>query len=214
MVYIYGLTDPNGSIKYIGKSGNPRVRYDQHLADHADTPKTRWIRELLSNGYKPGLIILEKVDPQQAYFTETWWIVLGRSRGWALTNVGLPTRHSPNFGDLFAQQLKEEFDQFRLEHDLVLFISRGQIQRLAYVLRLGVAVFIAVAYGWSIYFFQMSFLGSWESALFYGFAACGITCYTNFFWAVREVESSPKLWVTCVLLLLPITFSFAKWLIH
>lgn len=214
IVYIYGLTDPNGSIKYVGQSVNPQLRYVQHLADSADTPKTRWIRELLSNGYKPGLIILEKVEPQQADFTEKWWIVLGRNCGWELTNVGSPTRNNPNFGDLFTQQLKEEFDQFRLEHDLVLFISRAQMQRCILALRLGLAAIIAVAYGGSVYFFEMSFSGSWRSALFHGFTACMITCYTNFFWAVREFEPSPKLWVMCVLLLLPITFSFAKWLIH
>lgn len=214
IVYIYGLTDPNGNIKYVGQSVNPQLRYMQHLVDSTDTPKTRWIRALLNNGHKPGLVILEKVEPQQAHFTETWWIVLGRNRGWELTNVGLPTRSSPNFGDLFAQQLKEEFEQFRLDHDPVLFISRGQMQRCAYALRLGLAAFIAVAHGWSIYFFEMRLSGSWRSALFYGFTACVITCYTNFFWAVREVKSSPKLWVMCVLLLLPITFSFVKWLIR
>ena len=214
IVYIYGLTDPNGSIKYVGQSVNPQLRYAQHLVDSADTPKTRWIRELLSNGYKPGLIILEKVEPQQADFTEKWWIVLGRNRGWELTNVGFPTRNNPDFGDLFTQQLKEEFEQFRIDHDPVLFISRGQIHRFAVVLRLGLAASIAVAYGWSVYLFEMSLSGSWGSALFYGFTACVITCYTNFFWAVRDFKSSPKLWVTCVLLLLPITFSYVTWLIR
>lgn len=214
IVYIYGLTDFNGDIRYIGQSVNPRLRYMQHLVDSADTPKTRWIRELLSKGYKPGLVILEKVELQQANFTETWWIALGRKRGWELTNVSYPTRNNPDFGDLFRQQLKEEFEQFRLNHDPVLFISRAQMQRCVYALRLGLAASIAVAHGWSIYFFEMSFSGSWGSALFHGFTACMITCYTSFFWAVSKFDSSPKLWVMCVLLLLPITFSFVNWLIR
>lgn len=59
--YIYHLRDPrDGSVRYVGKSTNPRARLRQHLKDaqaRAVTDKQQWLRQLAALKLQPTLII-------------------------------------------------------------------------------------------------------------------------------------------------------------
>lgn len=91
MTYIYGLKDPNTSeIRYIGKSDNPKARFQNHMAlSRADVNrhKKHWIAGLIANKQRPQLVILEKVSDKQWEDRERWWIQYGRAEGWPLTNL-------------------------------------------------------------------------------------------------------------------------------
>lgn len=62
-VYIYGLTDPDGCIRYVGKSSNPRARIASHCSPTAARNVYAWTRWLAATGAKPGLVILHTVLP-------------------------------------------------------------------------------------------------------------------------------------------------------
>ena len=84
---IYALTDPDGSVRYIGKAKNARARLKGHMLDakRRNTPVYCWIRKLAANGHAPGLVVLEScVDWQEA---EKRLISLYRSNGCRLLNV-------------------------------------------------------------------------------------------------------------------------------
>jgi len=59
---IYHLIDPaSGSVKYIGKSTNPKARLKAHIAESRErqnTAKKAWINRLLQSGSAPLLIIV------------------------------------------------------------------------------------------------------------------------------------------------------------
>lgn len=86
--YIYGLTDPRtGSVRYIGKSIDPVVRFRNHIwaarSGYEDTHKARWIRKLLDEGQIPGIVVLaDTVDGWQEL--ERSYIAQRRSK---LTNT-------------------------------------------------------------------------------------------------------------------------------
>ena len=75
-VTIYALTDPTTrQVMYIGAtSKTAKERLDQHVrsARHKQgNPRTKWIAGLLSNGLRPGLVVIEvDADPKR----ETFWI--------------------------------------------------------------------------------------------------------------------------------------------
>lgn len=75
--YIYGLTDPTNTIRYIGQSINPRKRFCQHIVEsrysYSTSPVYQWIRTLTAISLRPGLIILgrylvEDIVHQEARF--------------------------------------------------------------------------------------------------------------------------------------------------
>ncbi len=189
-VYIYALMDPDGHIGYIGQSVNPWMRYDQHMCETADTQKGKWIRSLKDRGAKPGLAILQKTDKSDANYVEKWWIILGRSRGWQLSNMGQPTRKNPNFSELFAQQLKDDFDNFKIEHDPVIFISRRHIQRMATTLHVMLGVLIGIFLGWHTYLLEASIGSNQIAAVCYGLVVFLVMSHANFLWATGEFKKN------------------------
>jgi group I intron endonuclease len=88
MVYVYFLQDPTVINKgYIGVSKTPNKRYKKHLLDRANTPKCTWIRNLLSDGKKPCLLILDSFENHQdAFVAETELIKVYRQNGYILKN--------------------------------------------------------------------------------------------------------------------------------
>jgi predicted GIY-YIG superfamily endonuclease len=86
-VFIYALKDPNGHIRYVGKTINPRQRMIRHLSTWGNTThKGFWIRKLLQEGLKPTMVILERVTNEKWRQAETRWIRRLRRAGFDLTN--------------------------------------------------------------------------------------------------------------------------------
>lgn len=88
---IYGLVDPRtNDIRYIGKADNPSKRLIRHVWDAQRgtvTHKCSWLRQLLSEGLMPNLIVLEIVPIDDWPIAESRWIKTGRRNGWPLTNL-------------------------------------------------------------------------------------------------------------------------------
>jgi hypothetical protein len=85
---IYALKDPDtDEIRYIGRSKNIGSRYRGHIAGCKTSalPSGVWIAELLKNGKKPALELLqEHCNPIQV---EEQWISWGRKQGFNLLNI-------------------------------------------------------------------------------------------------------------------------------
>lgn len=60
--YIYALTEPDGTIRYIGRSTNPQRRLRGHMRSKALPEVHAWLRALLDSGQRPGLLILETIE--------------------------------------------------------------------------------------------------------------------------------------------------------
>jgi len=90
--YIYALLCPQGEIRYIGKTVNPRHRLSSHISA-AKAARTKhyasnWIRSLLASGERPALEIVCEVpegDPWQPY--EIRLIAEFKADGHRLTNA-------------------------------------------------------------------------------------------------------------------------------
>ncbi len=63
-VFIYGLCEPSGLIRYVGRSDRPKLRFRAHCK-RGTRPVKQWVSELRSRGQKPGLVILYEVPPGQ-----------------------------------------------------------------------------------------------------------------------------------------------------
>ena len=67
--YIYSLVDPiTDEVKYIGKTKNPKKRFNAHLSEckiHFWTKKNKWLLSLLNDNFKPKMIILEETTEEK-----------------------------------------------------------------------------------------------------------------------------------------------------
>ena len=86
---IYVLTEPDGEIRYIGKtSASLKHRLCGHISKarfRATTHKDRWICSVLKKGFLPQVQLLNEVEGD-GNREEIAWIAYGRSKGWKLTN--------------------------------------------------------------------------------------------------------------------------------
>ncbi len=89
--FIYALTDPDGSVRYVGQTSQGMRRPRQHLYRSRDLSRRdhrgAWIRSLTSVGAMYGVEVLELfADRAWLNFAEARWIAHGRNQGWRLTN--------------------------------------------------------------------------------------------------------------------------------
>jgi hypothetical protein len=87
--YIYILIDPRDeSVRYVGKSNNPKKRYPQHIneAKLKNNKKANWLKSLSSKSLLPELVIIDEVDRANWQFWEQHYISLFKSWGFRLTN--------------------------------------------------------------------------------------------------------------------------------
>jgi hypothetical protein len=89
ITYIYALSDPDtNNIRYIGKSDNPRKRYQNHLVPsrEANYHKEVWVKSLRKKDRKPIMSIVCSVDRNEWEDAEKYFIWLFRELGFDLTN--------------------------------------------------------------------------------------------------------------------------------
>lgn len=87
---IYGLCEPDGRVRYVGKTiGTPERRLTYHLA-HAKKgstlPSARWLRKKQAAGIRPTILVLETVGADWAE-REQHWIAFYRSTTPDLLNI-------------------------------------------------------------------------------------------------------------------------------
>ena len=90
---IYGLIDPRSNqIRYVGCTiQRVRDRLTQHIvtARKSNTGRSKWLNELEGLRLRPGITILEKVDPEHGHKREKFWTTKLIGEGADLTNEGI-----------------------------------------------------------------------------------------------------------------------------
>lgn len=84
---VYTLTDPrDGSVRYVGCTGNPRTRYNSHVSrtNTRNRKRTKWVKELRRHGLSPVLTTLYWTDDPEV---ETHTIQKFRAAGHPLLNI-------------------------------------------------------------------------------------------------------------------------------
>jgi len=89
--YIYSLSFPEGNIRYIGKSDEPKKRLRSHIYEAKrnkwNSYKNNWIRQLLAEGNKPIVNIIEEVDDEKWAESEIYWIAQFKVWNFDLVNI-------------------------------------------------------------------------------------------------------------------------------
>lgn len=88
IVYIYGLAHPDtGVIHYVGKSEDLKARMYQHFrTKNKKDAKSKWIAELVAQGKKPQMIVIEECTPDTWQDAERRWIAHYRAVNTAMVN--------------------------------------------------------------------------------------------------------------------------------
>lgn len=91
--FVYALVDPRDQFErfvYVGKTGWPKIRLEQHIADmdKCNPQKTYWMNRLAKEGVKPKMIILEQVKEENWKERERAWIKSSRFRLVNMTEGG------------------------------------------------------------------------------------------------------------------------------
>jgi hypothetical protein len=90
ITFIYALLDPRDeAVRYVGKTKRALpVRLSAHLNDcrKARHRRARWLRELVAEGLKPRMILLEEVAASAWEEAERRWIAHFKDEGADLTN--------------------------------------------------------------------------------------------------------------------------------
>lgn len=88
--WIYALADPlSGEVVYVGRSGNPAYRYEEHLLSTENVATSRWISGLARRGLLPLMVPLETLPAatfRSAIDKEREWIRNFRDLGYVLLN--------------------------------------------------------------------------------------------------------------------------------
>lgn len=86
-VYIYALLEPETKeVRYIGKSVNPKKRFDNHLNIKRKQHCSCWIQSLKIKELKPIFSIIEETDKENWIKREQYWIAFYKNLGAKLTN--------------------------------------------------------------------------------------------------------------------------------
>ncbi|HSG61609.1 MAG TPA: GIY-YIG nuclease family protein [Pseudomonadales bacterium] len=182
-VYIYGLMDERDRIRYIGQTINPAQRLAQHLEERVNTPKSLWVQSMIQAGNTLRMVILSESDTRNANYEEKWWITLGARHSWQLTNMANPSKKSVSFHGMFTDAMRDEFDQFMIEHDPVMMITRKHVRSVAVIVKLLVGLALGGSLGYIAYVSEYNIANEGSIAFFYAFVSFLFPAYFGFLWA-------------------------------
>lgn len=100
--FIYLLRDPrDGKPKYVGKSVNVEKRFRDHIAQikhcsQYNVNLSRWLKSLISSGFKPILQILEICSGDSWKERERYWISEFKKQHKCLLNIDKGGRSKPS----------------------------------------------------------------------------------------------------------------------
>lgn len=190
MIHIYGLIDPRThGICYVGQSIDYLQRFKQHLLDNNDTPKTRWLAELKAAGMTPHIVILDKATTkQEANYKENWWIVFARRQKWRSVNATHPGEWRADFGQLFSEQLRQEYSAFMVairEQKPLVMITRSQFHVFLVLLKIIVAVTLGIVLGIGGWHLQYAARHDIMQSTWFG-ATLGLASFTMSYMAMSQ----------------------------
>ena len=87
--FIYCLKDPRDlSVKYVGKSNNPKKRLREHIYESKNkkTKRERWISKLIKLNLLPILEVLKEIDKGDSIIWEPFYIKKFKQEGFDLVN--------------------------------------------------------------------------------------------------------------------------------
>lgn len=88
--HLYTLTDPRGDIRYVGATTDVSSRVARHIVDSRDPKRNSirdvWVRELLTEGLRPILNIIDTANSETWQEKEMYYISLYRAMGCDLVN--------------------------------------------------------------------------------------------------------------------------------
>lgn len=116
LTYIYSLSDENGDIRYIGKTGNIKRRLKDHITESKSnyTHKNNWISSLLKKNIIPNIEIIDEVPDIEWEYWEIHYISLFKSWGYKLTNKTIGGNgtgsgpSNPNYGKKLTEEHKRK----------------------------------------------------------------------------------------------------------
>lgn len=85
--FIYTISDELGTIRYIGKSNNPKNRLYSHLQEKANLHKYNWLRLIVKRGFFPIVEIIDEVPVENWEIYEIYWISQFKAWGFNLLNL-------------------------------------------------------------------------------------------------------------------------------
>lgn len=89
--FIYTLSDPNGNIRYIGKTNCLRKRLYAHIIEarskKSKSHKNNWLISLLNQNLNPIIDIIDEVPIDEWQFWEKYWISQIKQWGFNLVNL-------------------------------------------------------------------------------------------------------------------------------
>lgn len=136
VTYIYGLCDPRtGSIRYVGKSNNPKQRLQQQICrakNHPTTHLDSWIRGLDEVNIEPDQIILDTVSMLDWKAAEAAWMAEMILLGNDLVNLAAGGE-GPTFGheQSDAEKVKRSISMKKRYEDPAERIKTGNATRKA-----------------------------------------------------------------------------------
>lgn len=109
---IYALTDPDGAVRYIGKSVNGLVRARKHFQPaqmRRKCHRNSWLQSLQAQGKHAGVEVLERfADASDLNDAERYWIAQGTGLEWRLTNhTKGGDGNAFAFGNKYAQGIRK-----------------------------------------------------------------------------------------------------------
>lgn len=98
-VYIYTLSNPiDNTVVYVGKSINPRVRYNTYIKQAKGNKRKNliinWVKSLLKNGLKPKMEIIDEIVGEWEWL-EQYWVAQFKAWGFNLKNMTIGGDSNP-----------------------------------------------------------------------------------------------------------------------
>lgn len=106
---IYALCDPDGDVRYIGRTARPDHRLSEHWSPGhlaVERNKTKWLRERRASGQHVTLRVLLWVPASESYRAEEAYIAEGWRVGLRLTNMTHPKTFNMTLEQRRAAQAK------------------------------------------------------------------------------------------------------------
>lgn len=85
--FIYSIADEFGTIRYIGKSNNPKNRLYKHILEKSNLHKYNWLKSIIKRGAFPIIEVVDEVPIEDWQFHEKYWISQFRCWGFELINL-------------------------------------------------------------------------------------------------------------------------------
>jgi len=116
-IVIYSLSEPNGNIRYVGKTNNITIRLKNHINESKQrkiiSHKTNWIISLINKNELPVIDILDIVPENEWIFWEMFWISQMKTWGYDLLNMTDGGENPPSFKN---KTHSDEYKNFRKDY--------------------------------------------------------------------------------------------------